>query len=453
MLVMTRRDNDPRERNRLLLAGIAYLVVSGLLLALSIAIYNKAFTDFTTVTLRADRAGLQLAEHGDVRYHGVLVGQVRDITQTQDEAVIKLGLYPSAAREIPQDVDASIMPTTLFGQKYVALQAPDKGGAVGLTDGTVIPRSKVHTSVELGQVLARLFPLLETVKPQDLSATLAALATALDGRGEAIGQSLDKLDSYLTDMNQHLPTLQEDLRLLAQVADTYNGAAPDLITTLANLTVTSKTITSKKGQLAGLFGDVTDLSDLSTQILQDNEVNAIRATKLSAPILALLDKYSPEYNCLLRGIAAYKPVLIKTFEGGRVKQYAEFPTTQRRGYDQRDFPEYKDTRGPQCYGLPDNPPVPWPGLDLKNGTNEDSKAGLGNSYLPAGQEPTASFQQQLLAALQGSAVATSWDSGETSGQRRVTNALLSARTGQPTAAIPTLSTLMYAPMVRDGGTA
>lgn len=451
MLVMTVRDNDPRERNKLALAGLAYLVVAGLLLALSIAIYNKAFTDFTTVTLDADRAGLQLAELGDVRYNGVLVGQIREIDQTEDHAIIRLGLFPDAAAEIPSDIDASIMPTTLFGQKYVALVPNSEGGPVGLEDGLVIPEDRVHTSVELGQVLSRLFPLLETVRPADLSATLAALATALDGRGEAIGKSLENLDGYLTDMNRHLPTLQEDLRLLASVADTYNGAAPDLVTMLGNLTVTSRTITEKKSELATLFGDVTDLSDLSTDILQTNEVNAIRAASMSRPLLELMDKYSPEYNCLLRGIAAYKPVLIKTFEGGRVKQYVEFPTTQRRGYDQRDFPEYEDTRGPNCFGLPDNPPIPWPGIDLRNGTDLDSEQGLGNNYGPPGTEPPApGVLQGLIDQLTPRAVSYSDPDGPDG--RRVVNALLAARTGEAADSIPTLSTLMYSPMIRSGRT-
>jgi phospholipid/cholesterol/gamma-HCH transport system substrate-binding protein len=456
MLVMTLRDNDPREHRRLALAGIGYLVVTGLLLALSIAIYNKAFTDFTTVTLDADRAGLQLAELGDVRYNGVLVGQIREISQTQDHAIIRLGLFPDAAAEIPSDIDASIMPTTLFGQKYVALVANSDGGPTGLEDGLVIPTDRVHTSVELGQVLSRLFPLLETVKPADLSATLAALATALDGRGEEIGKSLEDLDGYLTDLNKHLPTLQEDLRLLASVAHTYNVAAPDLVTTLGNLTVTSRTITEKKAVFATLFGDVTDVSDLSADILETNEVNAIRTTSMSRPMLELLDKYSPEYNCLLRGIAAYKPILIKTFENGRVKQYAEFPTTQRRGYDQRDFPEYTDKRGPQCWGLPDNPPVPWPGVDLSNGTNEDSEQGLGNSYGPPGttpgtQAPSAGALQGLIDQLTGRPAAYSGAEGSESS--RVTNALLAARSGRAADSIPALSTLMYSPMIRAGGSA
>ena len=66
-----------------------------------------------------------------------------------------------------------------------------------LEDGNVIPPERVHTTVELGRVLAGLFPLLRTVRPADLSATLAALATALNGRGEQIGETLEKLDAYL----------------------------------------------------------------------------------------------------------------------------------------------------------------------------------------------------------------------------------------------------------------
>lgn len=445
MLVMMRRDNDPREHARLLVAGVVYLVTVALLVALAIAVYLKAFTPVTKVTLVAERAGLQLAELGDVRFNGVLVGQVRDISQTGDEARIVLALEPESARAIPGDVEAEILPTTLFGQKYVALVPGATGGPAGLRDGTVIPPERVHTSVELSRVLNRLFPLLRSVRPADLSATLSALATALNGRGEEIGSSLDRLDTYLTAMNVHLPTLQEDLRLVASVADTYRVSADDLLAALADLTVTARTVRERRADLPPLLDGVTSMSGVGADLLEQNEVNAIRATRLSVPLMALLEKYSPEYNCLLRGIAAYKPVLADTFEGGRVKQFIEFPTTQVRGYDQRDIPEYTDKRGPRCWGLPDNPPVPWPGLDLSNGTNLDSRKGRGNSYFPAGAEPGPAFVQELLDALVG----IGYDGPARGSERRTTNAVLSARTGLPADTIPALSTLLYGPMVRQ----
>jgi phospholipid/cholesterol/gamma-HCH transport system substrate-binding protein len=200
------------------------------------------------------------------------------------------------------------------------------------------------------------------------------------------------------------------------------------------------------------MGSVTNVSNLGATILEDNGTNIIRGSQLSAPILGLLAQYSPEYNCLLRGIATYKPILAKTFGGGQVKQYVEFPTTQRRGYDRRDLPQYNDKRPPGCYGLPN--PVgskwyPWPGLDLKNGTNEDSKAGQGNSYFPAGSSPGPNFAQQLIKAMTGQSVA--YRGGGTSPQQRqATAAVLSTRSGQPTSSISPYATLMYTPMVHRG---
>ncbi|QIK66710.1 MCE family protein [Nocardioides sp. HDW12B] len=448
---MTRRDNDPKENARLMVAGVVFIAVSALLIGLSIAIYTKTFSTVTTVTLEADRAGLQLAKYGDVRYDGVLVGQIRDIDQTGDQAVITLGLEPESAEVIPSNVDASILPTTLFGRKFVSLVPPKDPGRMGVEDGTVIPADRVYTTVELSTVLTRLFPLLRTVRPADLSATLNALAGALNGRGEQAGATLEQFDTYLGTMNEYLPTLQDDLRLLASVAGTYDLAAPDLVEVLGNLTVTARTVTSEKDQLAGLLTDVTDLSDVTARILEDNEGDAIRAVRTSEPILSLLDKYSPEYECLLRGIAAYKPVLAKTFEGGLVKQYIEFPTTQRRGYDQRDRPEYADTRGPRCYGLPNNYPEPWPGLDLRNGTDLDSKAGAGNSYFPDGAEPGPTFLADLIEALSGQSTPfSSVDPTSTRSNRAATTSLLSLSTGRSTSAIPALSTYMLGPMVRTG---
>lgn len=451
MFVMLRRENDAKEELRLLVAGVAYLVAVALLGGLAVAIYTKAFDDVVTVRLEAERAGLQLAKYGDVRYDGVLVGQIRGIEQTQDRAVITLALEPDAARSLPRDVDASIMPTTLFGRKFVSLDPPARPGATGIEDGTVIPRDRVTTSVELSKVLDRLFPLLRTVRPADLSATLGALATALNGRGEALGQTLEKLDGYLTTMNPYLPDLQEDLALVATVAKAYDVAAPDLVRALGNLTVTARTLKSREDQVAELLGSVTDVSDVTRRVLADNEVAAVRAVQNSKPILGLLEKYAPGYECLLRGVADYKPLLIKTFEGGRVKQYVEFPTTQRRGYDRRDRPAYDDTRGPRCYGMPDKPWMPWPGVDLANGTDLDSEEERGSSYFPGGANPGPTFLQDLIEALSGQNFPAGMvDPATTSDGRRATAAVLSTRTGRSPDRIPALSSYMYAPMTRAG---
>ncbi len=389
MYVTVFRPNDPREMRAVVWAGVAFLVTIALLITLSIAIYNKAFTRYTTVTVQASRAGLQLAELGDVRYHGVIVGQIRDISQTGDEAVITLGLDPDLAESIPSNADIEIVPTTLFGAKYVSFVEPAEPSSNAIQDGTVISADRVSTSTELTKVLADLFPLLRAVQPADLSRTLTALASALNGRGEALGSTLDRLHTYLRILNQHLPTLREDLELLDSVAQTYDGAAPDLLSALDDLSTTANTVFTQGPELARLLNRITSLSKTGTRVIADNELDLERTLTLAEPVLGLLEKYAPQHYCLLMGLHLLHPILNTIYEGGAAKQHVKFPVPQVRAYDERDLPEYGDRRGPRCYGLPFDPPHSSFFSGLANGTDLDTAEGRGPwTLIPGGLTST-----------------------------------------------------------------
>jgi len=362
-----------REHRKLALAGIAYLTGMALLIALSIAIYQKVFTPVTMVTVKADRAGLQLAKFGDVRMHGVLIGQVRSISQNGTQAVIKLGLEPSAAKAVPENVDVQILPTTLFGQKYVSLVDPAHPDSQPIRDGAVIPASRVTTSVELESVLAKLYPLLTAVRPQDLDVTLNALASALSGRGEELGSMMSELNGYLRTFNVHLPTLRTDLQRLSDVSHTYDLAAPQLVDLMRNATVTARTVASKKQELSAFFANVATMSDTATQVLGDNESGIVTEGKLAVPLTKLLDTYSPEYPCLLVGLDRTTARLNQIFQHSRVSQTMSLAGTQKRAYNRSDRPVYGEVgHGPWCLGLPyPKEGFPYPYHPLKDGTTID----------------------------------------------------------------------------------
>ena len=417
----------------MLLAGVAFLTTIALLIGLSIAVYQKAFADVTMVTVKADRAGLQLAKFGDVRVNGALVGAVRTVSQDGEEASIEVALSPAAAEEIPDNVRVQILPTTLFGQKYLAFVDPESPSSGSLEEGDVIPSDRVETNVELNRILSNLFPLLRAVRPADLNATLNALATALNGRGEQLGETIEKLDSYLGAIDDHLPTLRKDLILLADVADTYAAAAPDLIGVLRNATTTSRTILQKRQQLDVFFGDLAGRADTSTRILSDNETNLIRVGEVTEPILQVLATYSPEYPCLMKGLARYRPRLASVFQGNMIRQFFVFNTPQYREYDRRDTPVYGEVgHGPWCLGLP-NPPVPAPPQPLDDGTSLDDNP------------PTSTAPVAPTSAGAGTGFAG------TPGDQAIINALLADRSGHSVDTYGSLGPLMYGPVVRTGG--
>jgi phospholipid/cholesterol/gamma-HCH transport system substrate-binding protein len=160
------------EHRRLFMAGVVFLTLLALLVGLAIAVYDKAFSHPTMITIKAQNAGLQLDQFGDVRRHGVLVGSVRNVGNDGHEAVIKVALNPSSAKEIPANATIEILPTTLFGQKYINIQDPTDPSSTPMASGAVIPASRVTTNVELQKILADLFPLLRSIRPADLSTTL-----------------------------------------------------------------------------------------------------------------------------------------------------------------------------------------------------------------------------------------------------------------------------------------
>lgn len=376
MLVNIHHDSRA-EHLRLLVAGVAYLTAMALLIALSIAIYQKKFIDVTTIKVQADRAGLQLAKFGDVRMHGALVGDVRAIEQDGEQAVITLALRPEAARTIPDNVEVEILPTTLFGQKYVSLVPPTSNvSPTMLTDDAVIPASRVRTNVEIQTVLANLFPLLRAVKPADLNATLYALSHALTGKGDDLGETLEELDAYLIEINDHLPQLRTDMKLLAEVAQTYELAAPDLLRLLRNATVSARTLVQKKAEFGETLRAVTGLSVSTRNTLSANEQALIQQGRYGVPLLSLLDTYSPQLPCMLDGIVRQKANTQNVFQDGIIHQTLELGAPQRKSYTAADAPVYGEVgHGPWCLGLPANYQNPAPFLPLKDGTSDDEPGG------------------------------------------------------------------------------
>ena len=360
-----------REHNRLFAAGIAYLLILASLMSVATAMYLKVFHRVTWVTVEAERAGMQLPKFGDVRMHGVIVGQVREISQKDGKAVIKLGLEPEAAKAIPTNSRIQIRPTTLFGQKYVEfVDPPQPGGPVGIRNGTVIAADRVETTVELERVLGRLSTLLTTVRPQDLNATLNAVATALSGNGEDLGRSLEKLDTYLGTMEDYIPTLREDLIELAEVSKTYANAAPDLLETLENATVTARTVREQRDELADLLINLTAVAVNGTALLRENKSGIELETKLAVPLLKLLEHYAPAFPCILVGLDRSTVGLDQIFRNSRVYQTMAFSAIQRPSYGVIDRPVWGDAfHKPHCLGLPDKAIVGNP--IIKDGTEDN----------------------------------------------------------------------------------
>ncbi len=368
------------------LAGVAFLLVMAAFVVLTVQVYDKAFVRSVTVTLRADHVGNQLRTGSEVKARGVAVGTVREVRSSGDGAEIELALEPGQARLLPADVSALLVPKTLFGERYVQLSIPTGSTHPPLATGDVISQDRSANAIELERVFDDLLPTLRAVQPHKLSSMLSAVATALQGRGGTLGDTLSDAGDYLEGFNPNLPRLDEDLRDLAAVADLYGDIAPDLLDALTDATVTLDTVAQRQAELGTLYRQVSASSRDVTTFLRDNSANLIRLSAASRAPLELAARYSPSFPCTLRAMADLTPAMDRVLGVGTDEPglHVDITVTGSRGAYRPgvDRPVYDATGGPRCYpsgvapgaGLEPTALVPFAGP-----TGGDEDLGLPNS--------------------------------------------------------------------------
>ncbi len=356
-------------RHRLLGAG--FLLLIGALVATAIAYYNGAFSAGLPVTLRVATSGNQLGPESDVRFHGYELGTVERISATGSEVIVHMKLSNEARDLIPANVRARILPKTLIGENYVDLVMPDAPSAERIDAGDVITRDRSETAVKLETTLNNLLPVLRAVPPQQVASTLNSLSGALDGRGEQLGDTMRRLERYVSGLNPSVPALRENLRALARFSDTYSTAAPDAIEALENFSTTARTLAQRRADLDMLYGTVTSTADETRNFLAANGDNIIDLAGASRPTLELLARYAPQYPCFLRNLATLVPKVNEVLGVGTknpgLRVTIEVTNSRGRYQPNQDEPAYLDNRGPRCYPVLGRAPQYPPDGPIRDG--------------------------------------------------------------------------------------
>ncbi|GAC67912.1 MCE family protein [Gordonia soli] len=382
-------------RRRLL--GLAFFVVVALFLAGTILKFNDTFTSFKDVTLTTDSTGNALPANADVKARGMVVGTVRDVKPAPDGSVdVILGLDPKMAGELPADTTARILPKTLFGERYVALQVPENwsGATLGSEKNATIATDSSGNAKEVQQLFDKLLPVLKAIPPQDLNVTLTAISQALSGRGEELGTTLENLNTVFKGINSKMPELQGTLRGLASFSQTYSEALPDVIDALDNLRTTTNTISERRGDLRTLISTLGVAAVDTTRFLQQNRTDLIDLFVDSAPFLEQLAKQSPAFGCTFKNFAGLVPesrnIVGEGTKNPGVRVNLTFVNPRGRYLPNQDEPRFFDTDPPaRCYSPPTNGrPFPqYPGGSVADGSYQPPSRNPGPKTIPDLPQP------------------------------------------------------------------
>jgi phospholipid/cholesterol/gamma-HCH transport system substrate-binding protein len=158
-----------------------------------------------------------LYEDNDVRVLGVKVGHVDKVTPEGD--LVRVDVLVDRTVRIPANAKAVIVAPSLVSDRYVQF-TPVYTGGPALAEGTVLPKDRTATPLEVDDLYASLNRVSTTLGPNGvnkdgaLADLLNTLAKNLDGNGEAMNQTITQL---------------------GQAAKTLTGSDEDLFATIDNL--------------------------------------------------------------------------------------------------------------------------------------------------------------------------------------------------------------------------
>jgi len=317
MTTLTAPAMRTKRRLWLYVEGVVLLSVCAVVLVLVYMQFRGEFTPKAELTMVASRAGLVMEPGSKVTYNGVAIGRVAEISEIERDgrpaAKLVLNVDPRYLDLIPANVVANIEAATLFGNKYVSLTAPKDPQARHISEHEVIDVRSVTT--EFNTLFESVTSIAEKVDPVELNATLSALAQALDGLGERFGQSLVNGNQILAQLNPRMPQIRHDVRRLADLADVYAGASPDLWGFLQNAVTTAHTFTRQQNDLDAALLAAVGVGQTGEDIFARGGPYLSRGAADLVPTARLLDTYSPELLCMIRNFHDAAPKVAKAAGG------------------------------------------------------------------------------------------------------------------------------------------
>jgi phospholipid/cholesterol/gamma-HCH transport system substrate-binding protein len=337
------------------LAGFGLVAAIVLILALAVALFRGDFTKTVPVTVIADRAGLVMNPDAKVKMNGIEVGKVSSIDYQSDRtAALHLAMDPSALHLIPGNVKADIASSTVFGSKFVQLQAPPDPSGQPLREGQVLRGE--HVTVEINTVFQQLVSVLSKIDPAKLNETLGAISSAVGGRGEKFGQTLADFNALLAKIEPSLPNLARDIESAVPVLNAYGDAAPDVIRTVDNSTRVSQTIVDQQQQLDEFLVSAIGLADVGSDVIGGNRQAITDVMHLLVPTTDLLNKYHETLYCAIGGLGQFTKSPPLPLPGVVVS--SSFNLGIERYRYPKDLPKVAAKGRPYCQelGLPVVPP-------------------------------------------------------------------------------------------------
>ncbi|HET9142274.1 MCE family protein [Actinophytocola sp.] len=183
-----------------------------------------------------------LYEDNDVRVLGVKVGHVTKVVPQGDTVLVEMVVDRDV--RIPAGASAAIVAPSLVSDRYVQF-APAYTGGAELAPGTVVPRERTATPLEV----------------DDLYASLNRVSTTLGPNGvNKNGALADLLNTLAANTRGNGAAINDTVTQLSRLSSTLSGNSDDLFATVDNLSRFTSTLAGSDAAVRQFSQQVSDVT-------------------------------------------------------------------------------------------------------------------------------------------------------------------------------------------------
>lgn len=288
-------------------------------------------------------AGLLIGEIS-VQYNGVQVGTVVDIDSGIERSTVTMRID---ATDVPASSMVRVVPRTLFGDVYLRL-VDDGSDPAQLASGDELAMDTSTEAVQLSEVYRRVTGLLERLEPAKAQIALTEISTALRGRGDSLGATIDRLASLTAVLEPRAQSVIDHTPQTRKVADAFAEATPDILATVEATTTLSQTMLARSRGVENLLTNAATLGNSASNVAQENTPNSIAVIHNGAPVLRTSAENSSGLAATLDMFEPFGAAGARIFASGRFDITAVPDFSSPLPYTAAQCPKYPGLDGPNC---------------------------------------------------------------------------------------------------------
>ena len=242
--------------------------------------------DAITVTVQFEDV-LDLVPQSSVKVNDVSVGKVTDIRLDGYTAEVTLKVRKDV--DLPDNAVAEIRQTSLLGEKFVALGAPDTGASTeSLGDGDMIELADSGRNPEVEEVLGALSLLLNGGGVAQMKLITQELNKALTGREDSVRSVLTQIESFTGTLADNKADIVDAIESLDRLAKATRAQQDDINSALDELPSALTSIDGQRADLVRMLQALNELGDVGVRVIQASKEATIDSITQLQPVLTEL---------------------------------------------------------------------------------------------------------------------------------------------------------------------